>query len=256
MLITYIHFGLVSGSILWMYDWHRKHYLMILTLMIIAALLAFSRSLSGLFISIALFVAIYSNFENKLNVLVPKVMLSMSILFVIITVFFSFVHFRSVKGDMVNIFKLYSWSIDDRYYMNMAAFEMCIHNPVFGSGPGNYTFTSKEYLALLKNDKQDDRQVNALALRKLDPHNSYFGLLAENGIIGFISFSALFYYLLVVRNRKNKNILSETEYMSYLIIRGGLIGLLVSGIFMDILSLRHLWVLLGMSYSFSGFDKS
>lgn len=247
MLITYINVGVVSGFILWRFDWEKKKYLVLIILMVVVGFMAFSRSLSGLFITLALVAAIYK--KTNINNLFAPAVFSFSVLFFFATLLFSVIHLSAVSDRSAKTPKLFDLLVDDRYYMNVAAIDMFTDNPLFGGGPGSYTFNSKKYLNSYIYTKQQYKQISSLASRQLDPHNAYFGLLAENGIAGFILFVIFFSNLLFLRFKKYSDRLSEHATLNYLFMRAGIVGLLVAGIFMDILTLRYLWVLTGMIYS-------
>ena len=77
-------------------------------------------------------------------------------------------------------------------------------------------------------------------LSSLDPHSTYFGTLAEIGLIGFISvIIILFFFLIIIFKLK---ILNINSYKNIALISIVLYYILVS-INIDILNFRHLWII-------------
>jgi O-antigen ligase len=63
-------------------------------------------------------------------------------------------------------------------------------NPIFGIGFGNYRSMWPQYF----------QPVEGIDLRELDDgnHNTFLGLFAETGLVGFLSYLIIFYYMLRV----------------------------------------------------------
>ena len=118
-------------------------------------------------------------------------------------------------------------------------------SPLFGIGPGNYN----QYISELK-----EVGLHPLNFPNWDPHSTYFGVLAENGIFGLISlvgiFSLIIYKLL--KHYPSQNIYNYA-------LASIIVGLLIDGISLDIMKFRHLWVLIAIisiSCKISGEDQN
>jgi len=218
-------------------------------LIIISGVSALSRSLSGLFIVAALII-FYKYRDNIKYGIVSRLFVVLAYLFLSLTIILSIVKFETIEGANLKSYNNVYWTYDLRVPMGVAAIEMFKANLLIGAGPGNYTILAKSYL-----ERNGGEYKKYLSEFPVDPHNVYLGLLAENGGIGFALFVYLFYGLLV-RQKKIYVYGLERKYCNYVdYMCAGLIGLLVSGLFVDILTLRHMWVLMAMLYSFLNYPK-
>jgi len=107
------------------------------------------------------------------------------------------------------------------------------HNPVLGVGPNNYP------------------NVNPLHRAA---HSMYIQALSETGLAGTFSFLAML-VLFFRQNARTRKLALETDAagrrsFAYCLAFGldlGMVGLLISGIFLSVLYYPHLWILLGLS---------
>jgi len=239
MLITYLTVALVSGFIVCEFD-KRKGYYLFLILIISAAVSALSRGLSGLFIASALMFLCKYRDDIKYSV-VSRVLVVFSVIFLLFTIILSVYKFEKIDPSDSKSFVSIYWAYDMRIPMGIAAIDIFKDYPVIGAGPGNYTKLAKNYIKKTGYNDQD-----YLSEFTVDPHNVYLGLLAENGLLGFMSFVLLFYGLFVSGGKNYLGVSTKLHYRYNDYMHAGIIGLLATGLFVDILSLRHFWILMAM----------
>jgi len=117
-----------------------------------------------------------------------------------------------------------------RYYLAMAAWEMFLDNPVFGSGPGDFYYNCRLYYPL----------------KAGRAHTMYLEIMAEMGMIGIGLFLAVLFSSLRGSGRGIKY--GEEGYGGY--GRGlwlGLIGFMVSAFFLHAQQEKVLWLVVFLS---------
>ena len=107
------------------------------------------------------------------------------------------------------------------------------NNPLFGVGIGNYNLFIDEL-----------KTFNNFPLNfpNWDPHSTYFGELAEKGILGIISLFLFFifiFYLLA----KNINYFGNDLLILTIAV---LIFVLIDAISLDVTKFKHLWIYLAI----------
>lgn len=114
------------------------------------------------------------------------------------------------------------------------AIKAFINNPIFGVGLGGYI----NYVSQQKKNNNYPKEIG-----NSDPLSTYTGLLAEAGLIGFISF------LIVLNTLIHKN--SFPPFFSAIFIY-----FIFEAVCTDILNFRHYWILLAyFSSFFPNFEK-
>lgn len=124
----------------------------------------------------------------------------------------------------------------DRFQLSKAALEMGNDNFIFGVGKGNFPLNSYIYLG----------EDNINYQRQLIPHNTLFGIYAQQGILGLTIFLMLPIYLLYKLIKTNRD---QNRYIIPL-----LIGFLIHSFAINIENVRFVWFLFGMflaSYEFN-----
>ena len=118
-------------------------------------------------------------------------------------------------------------------------------SPIVGVGPGVFNQKAKE--DLVWEDVKDSYETEDIhRLMPFDPHNTYLGWAAEAGLPFILALLGLFYaisHLLWKAYKANSN--SMPGWFCYACLCG-LIGFIVNGFYVDILTMRHLWVMLGL----------
>lgn len=143
--------------------------------------------------------------------------------------------------------RLYTWGI---------GWEMFLHNPIMGVGPGNFPWVFEEY--------QGERTFNDRSLAGRAAHSLYFTLLPELGSIGFGLFLGMLIYSvkdLQWVNRAAKSVAKEGDYLPEIrrknmisnailqarAIEGAFIAYLVSSIFVTTIYYPTFWVLVAFA---------
>jgi len=121
-------------------------------------------------------------------------------------------HFADYSSDM---------SILSRFYLWLTAWDFFLSSPLHGVGLGTLAILFEKYVV---NIPGADPNV------QLEAHNIYFELLAETGILGFVSFWAV----VVAALREARRQLRSRDWMQQIIAFGvaaGTVGILVDGCF-------------------------
>ena len=116
-------------------------------------------------------------------------------------------------------------------YLKEQSINAFIENPLLGKGIGNFN-------AFI--DRQKTEGNYPTHFYSFDPHSSWLGTLAEEGIFAFLALLILLIYL--IRSRKNLDPISPLNkvLLPYMFI------LLIESISMDMLNFRFLYILLGL----------
>lgn len=124
------------------------------------------------------------------------------------------------------------------WYLQKASWRMFTRNPLFGAGPGEY-----------HNSLAGLRQEGAVppGMPDQDPHSTVMGTLAETGLAGFAGLAALWLFLLGAGRMR-----SLRADPAGLALYAGLAGYLLSGLNMDIMSFRWLWVMVALAVAYAG----
>jgi len=139
----------------------------------------------------------------------------------------------------------------NKFYYYKYALSMIKEHPFIGIGSGNFNKSLKEYY--FKNPKRDPYFKDFITY---DPHSTFFGLGAETGLIGLISFFGIILLFLKYMFDIYKN--SEDRYMANIAlgIMASVIGILVQAITMDVQNLRFLWFVLGLGIALKNISQN
>lgn len=126
------------------------------------------------------------------------------------------------------------------WYLKKAAVNLWLRHPLLGVGPGMFN----EEFAKLKESGVIYIPSGAPAF---DPHSTYFGMLAEQGLFGLFCLFILFFCFLKELIRAFKKV--KDPYLKNIILCciSVFIGFLDFGINVDILSFRWVWFFIGLS---------
>jgi hypothetical protein len=75
-----------------------------------------------------------------------------------------------------------------------------------------------------------------------DPHSTYFGILAENGLLGLIALGGIIFFVTIM----SRNILKENSHDSHFItcLPPIFITIAIEAVCTDVMNFRHYWILL------------
>jgi O-antigen ligase len=117
--------------------------------------------------------------------------------------------------------------------------------PVHGVGSGNFTVSERHYLlrpgAVWSSD--------SIILYSQPAHNTFLGMLAELGVVGFLLFMSFVVFALRSALRAARNFGARGDYAAEALARAvavGLIGLLAGDFFISQPYYKGMWLLLGL----------
>ena len=249
MMTSYLNVALVSGFIVFIHNMDKK-ILLCLVLIAVSAFLGHSHGLTGFFVTLSIIV-----FSFRLNNLCGKISANVlylsSIVLLGLTIIFTFYHRNSFEELSNAGTEKVGIRHENNYYMMRAALQITADYPLFGIGPGNYSYEAKNYIINIQPYyERDVIPINRLSNESghSDPHCFYLGQISETGLIGFCLIVLFFCYILFENRKIINNDRSNIKVVKiHLILEAGIIGLLVTGLFVDIFSMRHLWVLLAIT---------
>ena len=221
-----------------------------IALIILSAFFAFSRSLVGLMLFLTLITFRFSKKSFFSSMLRIFCLFGFILLFSSAIIVGAFaVYPVSLSLDNITGIANFSFncSLHTRVYLTKAALAIGREHPFLGLGLGSFTNHFRKFLS--KGDivaLSSIRQIQP-SLLKIDPHSLYFGAIAE---IGYLGTSALLFMLFCFLSRiitayklANNNFYFRNSCYIYL---SALLGYLLNGFFVDILSIRSFWVLLSL----------
>jgi O-antigen ligase len=199
--------------------------------------LIFTGSRGGLFgfiVGIAILL-IYYIFKNwRMALALTLVLILMTMVFLTIDHFYlENVFTQRLLYKLVEI----ESGFDIRANLSRSAWMMGVDHPLFGVGRGNYILNSPVYF-----DKLGVDYIESI------PHNTYFGLLAETGIVGLILYCMpvlLLVYTIIRRYKRNPRLLGEEQNV-LIWLAAGIFALGVQAFVLNVENRRFLWYLAGV----------
>ena len=252
MLAAYLHMGLIS--LLWLRVGEQRKsrisfWRVSLLIILLAILLTKSRLLLGTLVSLMIWELFHFRESSKLKQVFIAAFSMLTLLFSVLVIGSLWykitpasIRFQQPKMEI-------QWNREPSHYQfrNRLAAALFIEHPILGIGLGkfqSYSETPKEIL-----DRHFPGFFDALPdswfHRPHDPHSTYQGWAAETGVIGEIALWILLGAFLIYCLRARKEITSMIPMEKQGIFLAGLGGFLVHGLYMDILTLRYFWFLLG-----------
>ncbi len=223
-----------------------------IALIALSAFFSFSRSLAGLLLFLTLMLY---GFYKKSGLVSRALRISCFCLFVLIFVFFivaGLFEIYPVSFSPGNINALpqisFNSNLESRFYLAKAAVAAAGKHPFLGIGLGAFTDHFTGFL-----NKADIGALSRVCrvpppLLRMDPHSLYFGAVAELGYLGLAVL--LFTLSLILRKilkgykeAGNDTFLRDSCYIFLCVF----LGYLLNGLFVDMLSMRSFWVLLGLA---------
>ncbi len=137
------------------------------------------------------------------------------------------------------------------YFLYKSAWDIFKDHPVFGVGLGNFNFWVTKYIDWKHAAESYRIMIPGITeYYKIgqDPHSTYFGLLSETGFIGFAAVLGFFTAFIVklFKLLREKAVASGSKYVLWCFL-SGIIGFLLNALYIEVLTMRHFWVLLAMA---------
>ena len=261
MLATYLHLPIVFGFILLRRRQELKQksswiYLLI-AICLLGAFLTKTRILAGIFLSIFLILMLPQK---------SKLLLCSRYLTFVICIFGSLFVFANtvwwlfpinIKTNEQTLSIEFNLTPFTYYNYNKAALAMIKNRPLLGVGIGMYNenlkdYVNKEELASTFHvvypdyEKGKDPYTLKIMRRGMDPHSTYLGWGAETGLLSLFVIVAMFFYYnlrMIFQFRREAN--SFNKYIIWCFL-AGICGFLLNGFYIDILTMRHFWIFIGM----------
>jgi len=264
MLASYLHISLIFLGTALVNKNNNKSLNFLLAFLaffiIFASFLTKSRIFAGTLLTLYLFLARFKNkflYLFRIFVLVFLVIaLAFAVFSVIWYVFPVKVNFN--KGKIPDI--AFNVEYFPYYFYQKASIDMIRKHPFFGVGIGMFNKNLINYINLEGAEHsfqmfhpdyafgQDPHSMQVKS-RGVDPHSTYLGWAAEIGLIG-VGFIILFLLSLILQViNLYKKTHGEDKLICWIFI-AGLIGFLVNGLYIDILTFRHFWFFLVIISSF------
>ena len=244
MVLPFAFFGILSEKKI-----INKMYFIFIACLLLSAILTYSR---GGFIGLVT-VTIYCWIRSNKKITFAMI-IGFFVIFALLTAPASYwERIRSISDEAQNTDRQ-AGTGSQRVYSWKLGWDIFLENPIIGVGQGNYPWHVGE-----SEDKKGllwkTRSISGRAA-----HSLYFTLLPELGIIGTILFFTMIFYsindLKYIKNASNiyrGNILTEEEarktYYQALALEGGLIGFLVTSVFISTLYYPNFWILCGFILS-------
>ena len=217
--------------------------IMVLLIMLLGFSLTFSKTITCLFIGIILL--LYLNYKLTCSYtwrLATRVSVTGLFIIYMIGTHFIFVERNQdsglLKGDYISgsvLIETDNYSVYPSQYWSLKeiSFEAIHHSFPWGLGPGKFNGFAHEFK---KND------INPTHVPHPDPHSTYLGTLAENGLLGLIAFSGIIYFVINYSRKILHNYSSNQFILACLPSIFIVIG--IEAISTDVMNFRHAWVLL------------
>ena len=259
MFITFSQLGLVCGMIKieLMGNPIKKEIGVFGVLIILAAVfISYSRSLTGLLLTLSLILLVKENIKFliplRLAIITLFIILFCAAILTSIWVIYPISISHDADAELTTV--AFHTSPDMRSILQNAAVKIAIEKPFFGIGQGMFTYQLKNYIDF--KSASHTIKINDFRSLEIDPHSTYFGALAETGLLGLISMLIFFGAFL-----KSTIIpLKELHASKYKIVKfylfASLVGSLLTGWFVDIFAFRHFWINLALLVSSDNIDTN
>jgi len=274
MAYSYFHISLFLCLALLLNEKYRKgkiFYLFTVFILNIAIYFTFSRGLIALFTGLAFFLCFIRKKSFILKFVSGILLLTALVTFIFAQLFITYTtdlnfsvksgydsrynvdHSREPKNKLFKCDGIFEQNqpynrIDiaaaflpgDYWYKKKAAVKLWQRHPFFGVGPGMFNI----WFTKLKESKLVYIPRN---FPPSDPHSTYFGALAEQGLFGLLALVMLYFYFIRICMGAYRKM--QEPYLKNLILCcvSAFVGLAVFGIDVDIMNFRWLWFLMGLS---------
>lgn len=248
MFASFLHISIIFLLVLIVISGWRKSYILISFFILICLFLTGSRNLFGICISV--FLILVPLKKSKIFSLSKYAVFALSILLffsLLVTTIWCIFPVRAYLDRQNNNLSMSINTAPSLYaVLNKMSVSLISKNPLLGVGPGmfnqnlvasiNWNDVKSTYLAKGFNNKDVF----------LDPHNAYLGWAAEAGVPFVLVMLGLLYA--IVRFMYRGYLISKDSFCGFFsyACMCGIIGFLVNGMYIDILTLRHFWLMLGL----------
>jgi hypothetical protein len=117
--------------------------------------------------------------------------------------------------------------------------------PIFGVGLGNVGFFFNDYMPSFAWALDEPRHLIFQATYQGNVKNLWFRLLAETGMIGFLSFGTWLFLILLKSNQYQKSH-SQTHNNWGLVGKIVLLTIIIEGFSIDSFALPYYWIIFGL----------
>ncbi len=269
MFSAYLHVSLVFAALLFLLRSGRtkRTFLAInICLLFAVSFLTGSRRFAGLLLSFFLMLALYG--KRRLTRILKYVTLFGFLLFLAVYIATSIWVIFPVAVTGSGPWGIPRLEFQKSYSLHavshIASLNMFKDHPVIGVGWGAYNKNFENYInwGWLKSSlglEKYPAYLQAIEQKTLnfDPHSLYLGTLAETGLLGFagLAYFLITYFFLLLRRLRHSSALGLARIISGCII-AGYAGFLLNAITMDILSMRHFWIMLAIGLSCLGSEEN
>lgn len=137
-------------------------------------------------------------------------------------------------------------SMQHRVLMARVGWNLFLDHPVLGAGAGNYPVHFHDYADEIGSTTRDYRELGGTRY----PHSLYLELASETGFVGLITFGAVLLLVFGHLRRTERAYYWAGDELHAALASGlaiGLLGFLISSLFLHGHFQRYLWVLFGLS---------
>lgn len=200
-------------------------------------------------------------FQNKFRTqskkIIPKLFPFLLIISYIILLVIGLFFFSRFDSRMENLFKVETYQnrnifsiandfvFAERILYWQTGWKIFNDYPIFGVGLENVGFFFEEYMPAFAWALDEPRHLIYQAEYQGNIKNLWFRLLAETGIIGFLSFGLWLFLLLILINRYQKSNLPTYNFLG-MVGKIALISLIIEGFSIDSFALPYYWIILGL----------
>lgn len=266
MMASYLHVSVIFGLVLFGERLKLRQGILligvVILFLVLGAVLAKTRLIAGILLSMFLIILLISQ-ENKLLILAKYLIFLALVISCILSfatvIWWVFPIDMKMEESTLNI-KL-NLNYFPYYSYNKTALAMMINHPILGVGIGMYNSLFMDYVdfdelatsfhtAFPGLKKGEDPYALSIKQNGMDPHSTYLGWGAEIGLPGLAAMIyAFFCYCFMMITR----LVRETDdYKRFVIwcFFGGMCGFLLNGFYIDIITMRHFWIFMGMGSAF------
>lgn len=239
MFASFLHVGIVFLLTLIVYEKRRISYTILACLIFLCAFLTASRNLLGIFVTASLF--IFPVRGRPVLRVFKYISLGLTILLIFLVLVTTIWCIFPVRPSL-------SFNTSPSLYavLNRVSVRFIKEDPLVGIGPGMFNRT------LIKQVNWDEVKdtYRAKGLRDkniaIDPHNTYLGWAGEAGLPFITAMIFLFYGIMRFLQRGHRACAGSFEGNFCYACFCGMLGFMVNAFYIDIFTMRHFWVMLGL----------
>lgn len=214
---------------------YRLVYLLSLSLAVFGVVLTGSRGgLIGLIGGISILVIYYTIKNWRFSVVLLSIILLAAIIFIQVDVkSFEGYFTQRILSKTIN----YQDGLETRWSLGYTALQMGNDHAIMGVGRGNYMLNSKPYF-----------EKNGWDYVENIPHNTYWGIYSEVGIVGVVLFFAPLILLIksIYQRYKNKSDLVKTDFEPLIWLFAAIFAIGIQSMVLNVENRRFLWYLAGL----------